>query len=478
MWCGKVQCISKDADTEMPSLRWPALKCAVKYLLNQTFEQWPTTSTLILHPAASLLPSPSSLLDEASTSAPSLNGHADGDDSSSSVGKEGSSANGSLLVENASPNTATAALALSSRFAREGDGSRETTTIKDADLQAFFPSKRRAPAEWNGSWGRRLDTKEAVEEERRTIFSMLDDFEGQPPFTIQRLSELILRPSEHHHTLPKYISALKRLLSVTATRDAFPAYGEEDQDDVAGAGVPGQSINGHATASSIRMRDRATTPVPGSPSTAPLFSPIPFLMKSGDEGMPGKAGADDLMMEDEDVPGMELGGADRTTEGAVEAAKRSGAGAGAGAHQSSARAAAYEGATEGESSNTGDGSEEKAEPIIRPAPEPTPLTSANSAMSSDVTNAGNGPSNNLPLGVPSGRVDELDQLGEKHGQLPPVESGSLGGGAKALSSTTTATTSETSEDDSTMQNEPLRAVKRVRGERTNTGVDEAADETG
>lgn len=418
-----------------------------------------------MHPAASLLPSQASFSDEASTSTISLNGTTLDHDSESTVDKDSLAANGIIQEEessspnSASPNTATAALALSSRFTREGQGE---LSIRDADIQAFFPSKRRAPPEWGGSWGKRLDTRQDVERERRILFSMLEDFEGQPPFTIQRLSELVLRPTEHHHTLPKYVSAIKRLLSVTATRDAFPAFSSEEEEGeeslTASAAMSGDTNNGNGTAAaSSFFRSRMGTPVPGSPSTAPLFSPIPFLMKSGDEGMPGQEGMGGMSIEDGDVPGMELGGADRTTENGVEMAKRSGAGAGSG---TSGRAII-------ESNGVSIHEAEKHVPFVRSATESTPPLSTQLALAnSDVTAAGNGPSSNTPLGVPSGMVDELDQLGQKHGQLPPVESGSLGGGAKALTSTTTSTSKEEQIDEtSPVEDDSMRALKRVRSER-------------
>lgn len=368
----------------------------------------------------------------------------------------------------ASPNTATAALALSSRFQREGESilDENEPPIHDADLQAFFPSKRRPPAEWGGSWGRRLDSIEEIQNEKRTIFSMLDDFEGQPPFTIQRLCELILRPTEHHHTLAKYVSALKRLLSVTATRDAFPASGADDEDEgYIMTGVAGEAVNGHAVGS---RASRIGTPVPGSPSTAPLFSPIPFLMHTGDEGMPGKAEIDDMAMSDEDIPGMELGGADRTSEEAVETAVK----AGAGGHS-----AITSGRTSTERRENDRANEhERAIPLANAATEGTPSTASNidrlDSSTDVVTSAGNGPHNSLPLGVPSGRVDELDQLGGRHGQLPPVESGTPGGGAKALTSTTTS--SNASQPDSigyTEADDASRAIKRVRSDKSLSELD-------
>jgi hypothetical protein len=461
------------------SLRWPPLKDAIKYMLNQTFDQWPSSKKTILHPAASLL-NPASPVDESSISVTSINGTTQGNDSDSTLGKESFATNGSLHEDvhpSTSPNTATAALALSSRFQREGDAE---ISIRDADLQAFFPSKRRAPAEWNGSWGRRLNSAEEVDAERRTIFSMLEEFEGQPPFTIQRLSELVLRPTEHHHTLPKYISALKRLLSVTATRDAFPdnvGQGElswmtkmikpvPEGEAGEGKGDEGEWMSSRENGMfNNNYRFGSGTTVPGSPATAPLFSPIPFLMRSGGEGMPGKGGSDDGIMEDGDVPGMELGGADRTSEDAVELAKRIGAGAGIGL-------------SSGRVSSESNGilpseSPDRPVPLVRPAQEAEPATTAlpsasSSVENSNVTNAGNGPRSNAPLGIPSGMVDELDQLGQKHGQLPPVESGTLAGGAKALTSTTTSTAAAAaaSEEQGEIRDvEGERAIKRVRSER-------------
>jgi hypothetical protein len=326
-----------------------------------------------------------------------------------------------------------------------------------------------------------LNSSEEVEAERRTVFSMLEEFEGQPPFTIQRLSELVLRPTEHHHTLPKYISALKRLLSVTATRDAFPDnVGEEEMNSM--AKLVKQVPEGFAGQSGLENQGngyRYTTSMPGSPATAPLFSPIPFLMRPGDEGLPGRGGSDDDgMIEDGDIPGMELGGADRTSESAVEMAKRSGAGAGTGL--TSGRTTTSE--SNGSSSSVGSSSSstsiesDKAMPVARPASEvEAALNPGNTHLdqnNSNVTNAGNGPRSNEPLGVPSGMVDELDQLGQRHGQLPPVESGALAGGAKALTSTTTSTA--TKEEDLNVNiedDDSLRAIKRVRSERNLPGLE-------
>ena len=47
-------------------------------------------------------------------------------------------------------------------------------------------------------------------------------FSTAPPHTIQRLAELILRPSDHYRTLPSYLRAVDRVLSVSSTADIYP----------------------------------------------------------------------------------------------------------------------------------------------------------------------------------------------------------------------------------------------------------------
>ena len=47
-------------------------------------------------------------------------------------------------------------------------------------------------------------------------------FSEAPPYTIQRLAELILRPTAHYRTLPAYLRALDRTISVSSTSDVFP----------------------------------------------------------------------------------------------------------------------------------------------------------------------------------------------------------------------------------------------------------------
>ncbi|KAJ5448915.1 Protein phosphatase 4 core regulatory subunit R2 [Penicillium cf. griseofulvum] len=67
-------------------------------------------------------------------------------------------------------------------------------------------------------------------------------FEDKPPHTIQRLAELVLYPTKHYRTLPAYLRAVDRVVSVTSSADIFqfqtPA-GANSQTN--GLGLPGNN---------------------------------------------------------------------------------------------------------------------------------------------------------------------------------------------------------------------------------------------
>ena len=56
-----------------------------------------------------------------------------------------------------------------------------------------------------------------------TVKSSLNTtFQTSPPHTAQRLAELLLRPTLHYRTLPSYLRALDRIVSVSSPLSAFP----------------------------------------------------------------------------------------------------------------------------------------------------------------------------------------------------------------------------------------------------------------
>ncbi|RDB24136.1 Serine/threonine-protein phosphatase 4 regulatory subunit 2 [Hypsizygus marmoreus] len=101
-------------------------------------------------------------------------------------------------------------------------------------------------------------TEEQANELKGYIFAQLDEFESQPPFTIQRVCELCLHPKHHYSSVGKYLRAVEKSLLVTSTWDSFPPLSEVDLDP-----------NGRSVFALGSTRQSA-------PAT-PLFSPIPFL---------------------------------------------------------------------------------------------------------------------------------------------------------------------------------------------------------
>lgn len=81
---------------------------------------------------------------------------------------------------------------------------------------------------------------------------------SKPPFTIQRLCELCIKPKANYNSIGKYLRAVEKSILVTSTWDSFPPLIESEMDFVG---------RGAITIGS------ATQSVPSTP----LFSPIPFL---------------------------------------------------------------------------------------------------------------------------------------------------------------------------------------------------------
>lgn len=79
-----------------------------------------------------------------------------------------------------------------------------------------------------------------------------------PPFSIQRVCELAVRPRKHYKYAGKYLRAVERALLVTSTIDVFPVLPPED---------PSTSAHTFSPTSFGSLRE----------ATTPLFSPIPFL---------------------------------------------------------------------------------------------------------------------------------------------------------------------------------------------------------
>lgn len=75
-----------------------------------------------------------------------------------------------------------------------------------------------------------LDQQDEVEQLPLEVVQLLEQslntlrttFAQKPPHTIQRLSELVLYPTKYYRTLPAWLRALERIVSVTSGADIFP----------------------------------------------------------------------------------------------------------------------------------------------------------------------------------------------------------------------------------------------------------------
>ncbi|PWW73337.1 hypothetical protein C7212DRAFT_359483 [Tuber magnatum] len=108
-------------------------------------------------------------------------------------------------------------------------------------------------------------------------------FDAAPPYTIQRLSELIRYPNAHYKSLSKYLRAIQRVLSVSSPTTAFP--------------LPPSAVDS--------MPNGAASFNLGSDESlgGALLSPIPWLAESslteGTEGVNGVSQGELLRQEQE-----------------------------------------------------------------------------------------------------------------------------------------------------------------------------------
>ncbi|EIW70043.1 hypothetical protein TREMEDRAFT_14806, partial [Tremella mesenterica DSM 1558] len=119
-----------------------------------------------------------------------------------------------------------------------------------------------------------LEEEDAKKEVDR-LLQILDDLD-YPPFTIQRLAELLIFPTGHHNTLGKYLRAVEKSLLVTTPWEP-PSYTYIPNGTQGAA----RSYFGVDSDSASDSGSEESTMPPGSGT--PMFSPIPFLAMDHDE---------------------------------------------------------------------------------------------------------------------------------------------------------------------------------------------------
>lgn len=114
----------------------------------------------------------------------------------------------------------------------------------------------------------------------------------KPPHTIQRLAELILRPTAHYKTLPAYLRAVDRVVSVTSAVDVFPF-----NPSAHTGSQPNGLLHPTNSAGAYFAPDYATGLGSDESLGGALLTPIPWLNNAsyeGDEGNVSHGGVHSL----------------------------------------------------------------------------------------------------------------------------------------------------------------------------------------
>lgn len=100
-------------------------------------------------------------------------------------------------------------------------------------------------------------------------------FVQKPPHTIQRFAELILRPKAHYKTLPAYLRAVDRVVSVTSAADVFPFYTPTNNNVESNGLHPANSAGTYVTPDYAHGGIGSDESLGGA-----LLTPIPWLTNS------------------------------------------------------------------------------------------------------------------------------------------------------------------------------------------------------
>ncbi|KAK1149295.1 hypothetical protein N8T08_006517 [Aspergillus melleus] len=123
---------------------------------------------------------------------------------------------------------------------------------------------------------------DSIRSNLRTLFA------SKPPHTIQRLAELILRPTAHYRTLPAYLRAVDRVVSVTSSADVFPLQVQEATSQPNGVMNGGEGsflLPDHALGSDESLGGALLTPIPWLSNAASPGVEDAALETEGDESV-------------------------------------------------------------------------------------------------------------------------------------------------------------------------------------------------
>lgn len=134
------------------------------------------------------------------------------------------------------------------------------------------------------------------------LSSLRTTFPQKPPHTIQRLSELVLYPRKHYRTLPAWLRALDRVVSVSSGADVFPLSDLPPQlNNGVASGINGTEIGGilFANKSSNEIRNGYDRDALGSDESlgGALLTPIPWLKETDPLTSSGEEGPSDHILD-------------------------------------------------------------------------------------------------------------------------------------------------------------------------------------
>ncbi|GLB09249.1 hypothetical protein AtubIFM57258_005162 [Aspergillus tubingensis] len=164
----------------------------------------------------------------------------------------------------------------------------QTSTQPEPSSQQSTTTERIPDSQPQSSQGSSLP--EPLQHHLNSIKSTLRSlFASKPPHTIQRLAELIVRPTAHYRTLPAYLRAVDRVVCVTSSAEIFPLHSTHHG---AAPQPNGAIINGADTG--LLFPDHTL----GSDESlgGALLTPIPWL--SNDPSSPEHEGESGALMGD------------------------------------------------------------------------------------------------------------------------------------------------------------------------------------
>ncbi|KAF6764842.1 PPP4R2-domain-containing protein [Ephemerocybe angulata] len=104
--------------------------------------------------------------------------------------------------------------------------------------------------------------EEQVKDALQAVFDQLESFDEGPPFTIQRLCELLLDPKRHYKSVGKYLRAVEKSILVTSSHNSFPSEPSTSSNP----------SNGHSNANNMPTNPSSTSTIAFATQDTKMFA--------------------------------------------------------------------------------------------------------------------------------------------------------------------------------------------------------------